>query len=44
MHILNYIFSLFNQYVLASSKAPVTKTSTHGDIDSGTSHEALETI
>ncbi|XP_026657060.2 zinc finger BED domain-containing protein RICESLEEPER 2-like [Phoenix dactylifera] len=42
MHIRDYMFSLFNQYMLASSKTPTTSTSTHGDMETATSSETSE--
>ena len=39
MLIRDFMFSLFNQYMFASSKASTTSTSTHGDMDSGTSYD-----
>ena len=42
MLIRDYMFSLFNQYMLASSKASTTSTLTHRDIDSGTSYNDFD--
>ncbi|XP_038978186.1 zinc finger BED domain-containing protein DAYSLEEPER-like [Phoenix dactylifera] len=42
MHIRDCMFSLFNQYMLGSSKTPTASTSTHGDVETGTSSETSE--
>ncbi|XP_038973874.1 zinc finger BED domain-containing protein DAYSLEEPER-like [Phoenix dactylifera] len=42
MHIRDCMFSLFNQYMLASSKTPTTITSTHGDMETDTSSKTSE--